>query len=203
MPVMDGYSATRELRLLEISRGLPHQTVIALTANALGDERDKCLAAGMDEYLSKPLVTSQLTALLAKYFAVDSPTTDPVLVNDTQVSISPDPSVWDETTALMHLEGDKELLLEMIPLFLMESSTQLNELSRLSATGNLPALANIAHALKGAAALFYAAPVVACAQRLEHTARSGQAADYQSLIDDLNQASTTLINSLQTYVQQH
>ena len=73
MPVMDGYSATRELRLLETSRGLPHQTVIALTANALGDERDKCLAVGMNDYLSKPLVTSQLTALLAKYFETDSP----------------------------------------------------------------------------------------------------------------------------------
>ena len=67
MPVMDGYSATRELRLLETSRGLPHQTVIALTANALGDDREKCLAAGMDDYLSKPLVPSQLIALLAKY----------------------------------------------------------------------------------------------------------------------------------------
>ena len=85
MPVMDGYSATRELRLLETSRGLPHQTVIALTANALGDERDKCLAVGMNDYLSKPLVTSKLTALLAKYFETDSPTALPVLVNDTQV----------------------------------------------------------------------------------------------------------------------
>ena len=73
MPVMDGYSATRELRLLETTRGLPHQTVIALTANALSDERDKCLEVGMDDYLSKPLVTSQLTALLAKYFETDSP----------------------------------------------------------------------------------------------------------------------------------
>ena len=203
MPVMDGYCATRELRLLETSMGLPHQTVIALTANALSDERKKCLAAGMDDYLSKPLVDSQLIALLAKYFDTDSPTTLPVLVNDTQVSVTHDPSVWDETTTLMHLQGDKALLLEMIPLFLMESPTQLNDISQLYATGDLSALADTAHTLKGAAAHFYAAQVIACAQRLEQSARSGQAADYQSMIDALNKTATNLINTLQAYVQQH
>ena len=69
MPVMDGYAATRELRLLEISQGKPHQTVIALTANALEGEREKCLAAGMDDYLSKPIVSEQLTNLLADRFS--------------------------------------------------------------------------------------------------------------------------------------
>jgi len=64
MPVMDGYTATRELRLLESHQNLSHQTVIALTANALEGERDKCLAAGMDDYITKPIITSQLMTLL-------------------------------------------------------------------------------------------------------------------------------------------
>ena len=64
MPVMDGYTATRELRLFESRQNLSRQTVIALTANALDGERDKCLAAGMDDYITKPIVTSQLMALL-------------------------------------------------------------------------------------------------------------------------------------------
>jgi signal transduction histidine kinase/CheY-like chemotaxis protein len=64
MPVMDGYSATRELRLFESQQNLPRQTVIALTANALEGERDKCIAAGMDDYLTKPIVTGQLMTLL-------------------------------------------------------------------------------------------------------------------------------------------
>ncbi len=198
MPVLDGYSATRELRLLEASLGLPHQTVIALTANALSDEREKCLVAGMDDYLSKPLVTSQLTALLAKYFDADSPQ---VVVNDTGVLITGDLRIWDETTTLLHLQDDKTLLLKIISVFLMESATQLNDLSHLYATGDLQALADTAHALKGGAALFYAAPVVECAQRLEDSARTGQAADYQSLIDALDKAATTLINTLQAYAQ--
>ena len=64
MPIMDGYTATRELRLMESQQNLVRQTVIALTANALEGERDICLAAGMDDYLTKPILTSHLTSLL-------------------------------------------------------------------------------------------------------------------------------------------
>ena len=68
MPVMDGYTATRELRLMESQKNIARQTVIALTANALEGEREICLAAGMDDYISKPIITSQLTALLVDKF---------------------------------------------------------------------------------------------------------------------------------------
>lgn len=65
MPVMDGYTATRELRVLEAKQGLPRQTVVAFTANALDGEFEKCLQAGMDDYITKPIATQQLQAILA------------------------------------------------------------------------------------------------------------------------------------------
>jgi signal transduction histidine kinase/PleD family two-component response regulator len=65
MPVMDGYTASRELRLLEAKQGLPAQTIVALTANAMKGEFEKCQEAGMDDYLSKPIKSEQLMTLLA------------------------------------------------------------------------------------------------------------------------------------------
>jgi signal transduction histidine kinase/PleD family two-component response regulator len=65
MPVMDGYTASRELRLLEAKQRLPAQTIVALTANAMKGEFEKCQEAGMDDYLSKPIKSEQLMTLLA------------------------------------------------------------------------------------------------------------------------------------------
>jgi CheY-like chemotaxis protein len=64
MPVLDGFEATRRWRAIEAQRGLPRTPVIALTANAAPEDRARCLAAGMDDVLSKPLAPRALAALL-------------------------------------------------------------------------------------------------------------------------------------------
>jgi CheY-like chemotaxis protein len=67
MPVMDGYEAARRLRRREAEQGLPHTPVVALTANAMPEHRDACLAAGMDDYLTKPIVREQLNAIVLRW----------------------------------------------------------------------------------------------------------------------------------------
>ncbi|NTV95693.1 MAG: response regulator, partial [Thiobacillus sp.] len=67
MPVMDGFEATRKLRQLERENGLPHLPVIALTANAMQGDREKCLAAGMDDYLSKPVSGDKLHEMIERW----------------------------------------------------------------------------------------------------------------------------------------
>ena len=197
MPVMDGYNATRQLRLLETSQELPRQTIIALTANALEGEREKCLVAGMDDYLTKPIVSEKLMAILACQLGTQPSVTTPTLCYENSTRTEHNLIVWNETAALEHLEGDSDLLYELITLFLIEGPKQLGELSRFQAEGNLLALANAAHAIKGTIAHFYADTATSCVSLLEQTARSGQPADYQYMTETVVKAVTDLINNLQ------
>jgi len=67
MPEMDGITATRSIRERELNLGLPRKPVLALTANALADDKANCLAAGMDDYLTKPFMRRQILELMAKW----------------------------------------------------------------------------------------------------------------------------------------
>lgn len=69
MPVMDGYQATKRIREIEKSENKDRQVIIAMTANALGGDREKCIAAGMDDYLTKPTKQDALHSILQKYLA--------------------------------------------------------------------------------------------------------------------------------------
>jgi CheY-like chemotaxis protein len=67
MPEMDGYEATRQIRHHEESTGQERTPIVAVTANATCDDRDACIAAGMDDFLAKPFDLEQLQAILAKW----------------------------------------------------------------------------------------------------------------------------------------
>jgi PAS domain S-box-containing protein len=145
MPELDGFGATAAIRKLEA--GLPaarRARIIALTANALVGERERCLAAGMDDYISKPFTTQQLyqallAAVPAASAAAAAPMADPY-----------NPAGLEQLCT----ELDRAAVADMVGDFLTEFPARLKEIHRLHDAAQWPDLERAAHSLKGLFALF-------------------------------------------------
>ncbi len=216
MPVMDGYEATHILREREIN-GKSHTPITALTAHASAGEREKCLSAGMDDYLSKPLSRADLTVVLARWLGepcnsaqelqLDSNQAEPL--GNAENSPQTEPRIWDESAALKRLDNDHDLLVEMMDLFIEEAPVSVAELDAALSRSDLPALADAAHAIKGMAGHFCAEKIISLAVNLEQAARkrpthaphphpadNGINTDFQLISNDLAQATMALVETL-------
>jgi PAS domain S-box-containing protein len=200
MPVLDGYETTAAIRSRERQNGLPKQIIVALTAHAVAGEREKCLAAGMDDYLSKPIRHDQLANVLASWLGkgvTDVPGEHPAYSElPSQIALPVDKKLWNEELALKHLDGDKELLTDMIGLFFEEMPELLTKLYDAYNQNDLFELANVAHAIKGSAGHFCADSVSEGAARLERAARHNEPVDFQLMKDTLVDEVKNLMESL-------
>ncbi|MEP7342769.1 MAG: response regulator, partial [Acidobacteriota bacterium] len=159
MPEMDGFEATGQIREQEQLTGA-HMPIIAMTAHAMKGDRERCLEAGMDAYISKPVQAAELFKLIADLGpAAASP------VHSTTNGFHAE--VFDQAEAMARVEGDQELLAELVDLFSGDCPRLLNDIRQAVASREGLGLARAAHALKGAASNFGATGVVAMAQRLE------------------------------------
>lgn len=173
MPEMDGLEATAAIRNREKSSGA-HLPIIAMTAHTDTEDLERCLAAGMDDYISKPLQMEMLAPMLARLPRTASP--------------SSLPAIWNREAALATVEGDGELLGEIIGLFLEEAPRLLESIHDALVHHDEPTLERAAHSLKGAAASLCAEEVVAAALSLETLSRAGQVAQVQEELPNLEAA---------------
>jgi CheY-like chemotaxis protein len=183
MPVMDGMAATRKIRELE---GEEHVPIIALTANAMSGDRERCEAAGMDGYLTKPIEVERLRNILSKFGLEKTDVTTPA----TQPAAAQAPAAAQSTAAHQMAApvdlrgyrditgGDDAFAQELAAAFITGGEQQLVHIAAAVEHRDRTALARAAHQLKGACANIRAHSLLALAQRME---ADSSTADMQSL----------------------
>jgi len=150
MPEMDGWEAARCIR--EPANGVlnPQIPIIALTADAMPEDRDRCLKAGMNDYLAKPIEPVQLAAVLQKWAPASAKEEWQPYPTDRQALTTR--AIFDEHALLDRVMGDRDLASELIAGFLQQVPQRLRDLRRSLDEGDLSDLRLQAHSIKGAAA---------------------------------------------------
>jgi CheY-like chemotaxis protein/HPt (histidine-containing phosphotransfer) domain-containing protein len=176
MPEMDGYEATRQIRRHEGSAR--HTKIVAMTAHALADDSKKCLAAGMDDYITKPVRLETLAAAIRRVLSApvdpSAARPDPATpATSGSVIVGDAPAVDAAAMASLGVKGD--LLKRLIKIFNQEVPEQLAQIARSLTQHDTANAALIAHNLMGTAATFGAARMHEFASEIEQTADAGEA----------------------------
>jgi len=183
MPELDGLSATGLIRQDEQRSG-DHLRIIAMTAHAMAGDRERCIAAGMDDYVTKPIRPAELVAAVEHGTA---PAPERATPSDAS-------SAFDADAALARLDGDLVLLRKMITVFRAEASALMRAIRRAAERRDMDALARSAHTLKGATGTLGAPRAFEAARRVEEAARKRETVD--SALPDLDREIAALLRAL-------
>ena len=195
MPEMDGFQATAEIRRREA--GDRHTPIIAMTANAMKGDRERCLQAGMDDYVSKPVRIEDLHAALSRALQVSSSpaaNTTPVTIAEPAPAPAPatrsDTIDWATLARLQKLNrpGKENAVLELIGWFLEDAPVRLATLHQAASQRDAVQLKESAHALKGAADHLGVHEVASLCASVERHAEDGCLVAATELLEDLDKA---------------
>jgi signal transduction histidine kinase/CheY-like chemotaxis protein len=170
MPDMDGYESTKRIREEEAKLGQKHIPIIALTANALEGDREYCLAAGMDDYLTKPFQTETLHALLKQHTGasnISEPSSFSELLTADDIHVNPEP------LAMLRNLGGTALVQKVLQLFFVNTPLHLAAIRTGLLAGDMETVRHAAHSLKSTSANVGAMQLSKLAGTLEQAARDG------------------------------
>jgi CheY-like chemotaxis protein len=199
MPVMDGYQATEKIRALEQQTG-SSVPIIAMTAYAQRGDREKCLAAGMNDYISKPAHTSEITGMLERFTGSpdDSmslirshpafpPHPDPLPHGEGTICMTEDLPIFDRNALLLRIYGREDMLGRVLTMFRNGATSYLATLKDAITTGDALQVKNAAHSIKGVTANISALKMHATAVSLDSFAHAGNIAACGLLVVQLEE----------------
>ena len=215
MPELDGYETTRIIREREraasppssppilhssftIPHFPPHIPIIALTANAMQEDRDRCRAAGMDDYLSKPIKTRQLGEVLGRWVHTPPPA-DAQAESPADYHDGPAGESFDADRMLANIGGDPDLFKQLLHLFLERYPILLHDIREAVLTRDGEKLEYAAHALKGTAGTLCAPDVESIADQLETVGRLRDLGEAPDLFQLLERKVCALAETLQRH----
>jgi two-component system, sensor histidine kinase and response regulator len=199
MPEMDGITAARKIRESEQSKPY-HLPIIAMTAHAMKGDRERCIAAGMDGYVSKPISSQLLKEAIASVLREgDEATTvtDSKAAQATSTSAPASEIVWDKSETLVRLGGDEKLLHEVVEIFLEGVPRHLAGLQQAVVQGNAKAIEEISHTLKGELGYLGMAKISQMARELEQMGHKADLRDAAGVYATLAAELSAVLSSMQ------
>ncbi|MCG8427853.1 MAG: response regulator, partial [Chromatiales bacterium] len=210
MPIMDGYAATRKIRESHSPVQNHDIPIVAMTANAMQGDRERCIAVGMNDYIAKPVDTSKLLQALeqwlpnhSKYLVeppheapTDTAETPPSLPKPNQVTPVTD-SVFDYDLLHQRLEGDDELIRTVLKVFLTEMPEQIEELKAITQTGDMPQATSQIHKIKGTAANIGGTALSTHSVTMEQLGKAQQSDAFRQKIPELEEQFAALKTTIE------
>ncbi|RXH54268.1 response regulator [Granulicella sibirica] len=194
MPEMDGITATMKIRLHEQTTG-GHQPIVAMTALVMKGDRERCIAARMDGYLSKPIRPVELDEVLDGYMARKTSPTETEAAS-AEAKSAPSHESVNVTELLERIDGDIEFIAELSDIFRNDYPRQLQAVSACIRAGDAEGLKRAAHTLKGALANLSAIHASSIAADLEQIGDSGNLDQAQEDVDRLNEELPRVLTAL-------
>lgn len=168
MPVMDGFEATRLIRSNPELNNIP---IIALTAHAMEGDRERCLEAGMNDYLTKPVSLAKLAEVISRWANRELVAPQDETRPDKNENNQDD--IIDTKEALRMIDGDGNLFRQILQIFVEDIPKRIDELNQCVKEGDLEKIRRIAHTMKGSSASIAAGRMKKVALELEQIAKSG------------------------------
>ena len=190
MPIMDGLEATAVIRERELAAG-GHIPIIAMTAAAMKGDRERCLAGGMDAYVSKPIDPAELFKTIAEQFAASQSSGADTAVGTQSTaadSAGEIEQVIDFEAAFQQIPGGVDGVRSLAEIFLHECQQLTGEIRQGISSGDSKSLRRAAHTLKSSAEIFAARQLASIARELEQFGRSEQIDDAESRLPALERA---------------
>ena len=203
MPLMDGFEATKAIRTLE-KETVNHIPIVAMTAHAMKGDRERCLAAGMDSYISKPLQPKILFETIEKMIPQNVTQShqaeEPQLDNSSQKKEKVQ-CAFDVEEALLIVENDADLLKKIIEAFLTEYCIWMTQIKNAITSKDPVALRNTAHTLKGAARSLGACTTSSTALELETLGQQENFEEAEMVYAELEDIISQLVKEIKGYIQ--